>query len=97
MPVSDPFTHICDRCGCPIEEQELRYIVKIQIYAAPTPIKITEEELQDPSSAIAETLKQCAKKSPTEHMDDVFKEFERDLCRRCQQQYIRDPIPQVDP
>lgn len=92
-----PFTHLCDRCGCPIEEQELRYIVAIQVYAAPTPIRITAEDLQDPESAIEKSLQHCEDKSPEDHMDDVHKEFRKDLCRRCQQQYIREPIPPVDP
>ncbi len=95
--MSAPFTHLCDRCGCPIEEQELRYIVEIQVYAAPTPIRITEADLQDADSALEKTLRQCKEKSPEDHMDDVHKAFRKDLCRRCQQEYIRDPIPPVDP
>ena len=95
--MSTPFSHLCDRCGCPIEEQELRYIVEIQVYAAPSPIKITEDDLKDPDSALAETLEQCEQRSEQELMDDVHKQFKKDLCRRCQQHYIKDPIPQVDP
>lgn len=94
--MSEPFTHICDRCGFPIEERELRYLVKIQVYAAPSKITISEEELNDPASALQKTLDQCADKSEEEHMDDVYKEFEKDLCRKCQQEYIRDPIPEVE-
>ena len=54
--MSEPFSHICDRCGFPIEGDELRYIVKIQVYTAPSKIAICEEELSDSESAIEETL-----------------------------------------
>lgn len=92
-----PFSHICDRCGCPIESDELRYIVEIQVYAAPTPIRIDEEDLRNPDSALAETIEQCEGRSEQELMDEVHKQFKLDLCRRCQKQYILDPIPQIDP
>ncbi|MGB0583192.1 MAG: hypothetical protein ACPGVU_26200 [Limisphaerales bacterium] len=94
--MNEPFSHICDRCGFPIEGEELRYIVKIQVYAAPSKIIISEEELNEPKSAIVETLEQCKEKSAQDHMDDVYKEFQKDLCRRCQQDYIRNPIPEVE-
>lgn len=92
-----PFTHICDRCGCPIEEQELRYIAHIQVYAAPSVIKINEEDLRDRTNEMKETIEACAQKSEQELMDDVHKEFKFDLCRRCQRAYIREPMPEIDP
>lgn len=95
--MSDPFTHICDRCGCPIEEQELRYIAHIQVYAAPSVIKIDEEDLKDRTAEIRQTIAECSEKSEQELMDDVHKEFKFDLCRRCQQSYIREPIREIDP
>ena len=95
--MSEPFTHICDRCGCPIEEQELRYIAHIQVYAAPSVLKIREEDLRDRTDETRETIEECAQQSEKELMDDVHKEFKFDLCRRCQKDYIRDPIPEIEP
>ncbi len=95
--MSEPFTHICDRCGCPIEEQELRYIAHIQVYAAPSVLKISEEDLRDRTDETQETIEECAQQSEKELIDDVHKEFKFDLCRRCQKDYIRDPIPEIEP
>lgn len=91
------FTHLCDRCGCPLEATELRYIVRLEVFAAPTPLKISEEELRsDPQPEIARLLKQCEGMSEEELMRDVHVEMKFDLCRRCQQAYLRNPLPPID-
>ena len=38
-------THICDRCGRPIERGQLRYVAKIEVFAAADPLEITLEDL----------------------------------------------------
>ena len=37
-------THICDRCGRPIEKGEVRYIAKVQVYAAGDTLEITLDD-----------------------------------------------------
>ncbi len=91
------FTHVCDRCGRPLEEAELRYIAKIQVYAAPGLLKFSEDDLAtDKKPEIDKLMNQCADKSEEELMQDVFVEFKFDLCRRCQQTYITCPISPID-
>ncbi len=80
-----------------MEETELRYIAKIQVYAAPNPLKLTQEDLAtDKKEEIDALMQQCAGKSEDELMKDVFVEFKYDLCRCCQQTYITCPISPID-
>ena len=38
-------THICDRCGRPLEQGQLRYIARIEVLAAADPLEITLDDL----------------------------------------------------
>src|SRR5438128_2582195 len=43
--IAGMITHICDRCGRPIERGQLRYVAKIEVFAAADPLEITLEDL----------------------------------------------------
>ena len=87
-------THICDRCGRTIEKGQLRYIAKVQVFAAADPLEITLEDLmRDTRREIDRLLQQCQEMSEEELQRDVFVEFQFDLCRACQKAYLADPIP----
>ena len=48
----------CDRCGTAIAEGDLRYVAKIQVFAAYDPLKITFEDLlRDHTRDIEQLLK----------------------------------------
>jgi hypothetical protein len=86
-------THLCDRCGRPMDSKDTRYVARIQVLAAADPLEISAEELeQDRSDEIDRLLKQCAEMTEKELMEDVFVEFKFDLCRKCQKAYIADPL-----
>jgi len=90
-------TRLCDRCGQLIEEGALRYIARIQVYAAYDPLKITFEDLtRDHTNEIKEILKQCQGMTEEELMQDVYVDFQFGLCRACQRAYIKDPLPAAD-
>jgi hypothetical protein len=87
-------TRICDRCGQPLEQGALRYVAKIQVFAAYDPLEITFEDLtRDYSDDIKKVLEQCKDLTEEELMRDVFVDFQFDLCRTCQRAYIADPLP----
>jgi len=87
-------THICDRCGRPIEQGQLRYIAKIQVFAAADPLEITLEDLmRDTRREIDRLLRQCDALSEEELMRDVYVQLQFDLCRACQKAYLANPIP----
>jgi hypothetical protein len=87
------FTHICDRCGRPMEKQDLRYVAKIQVFAAADTLEITAEDLlQPPGEEMARLLRQCEGMTEEELMRDVFVQFQFDLCRPCQRAYLANPL-----
>ncbi len=86
-------THICDRCGRPMEERELRYVARIEVYAAANPLQISAEELLvDTRQQMDELVEQCRALSEEELMRDVHVAFKFDLCRRCQRAYLNNPL-----
>ncbi len=90
-------TRLCDRCGQLIEEGALRYIAKIQVYAAYDPLNVSfEDSTRDHTDEIKEILKRCQDLTEEELMQDVYVDFQFDLCRACQRFYIKDPLPAAD-
>jgi len=99
MPEPTPnFTHLCDRCGQPLDVREVRFVAKIQVFASPGPLVISDSELQagNRRDEIAALIRQCEAMTEEELMKDVFVEFKFDLCRRCQRDYIANPMPVVE-
>ena len=87
-------THICDRCYRPMPRKAPRYLVTIQVTAAAEPLEITEEDLQqDTKAALQEALASAAEQSEAEAMRDVHIELRYDLCRKCQLEYLQQPMP----
>jgi hypothetical protein len=87
-------TIICDRCGQPMDKGQLRYVAKIQVFAAYDPLEISFDDLtKDTRAEIRKLLKQMEGKSEEELMKEVFVAFEFDLCPACQREYVREPLP----
>lgn len=87
-------TRICDRCGQPIETGALRYVAKIQVFAAYDPLEISFEDLtRDYSTEIKRILEECKDLTEEELMRGVYVDFAFDLCPACQKAYVRDPMP----
>ncbi|NOZ19667.1 MAG: hypothetical protein GXP25_01120 [Planctomycetes bacterium] len=84
----------CDMCGKGLlVDEEVRYIVKIEVYAAYDPMELTEEDLEeDHLNDIEKIYQQTENMSEEELQDDVYKCFRFDLCMTCQKQYLHDPL-----
>ena len=86
-------THICDRCGRPLEQGQLRYIARIEVLAAADPLEITLDDLlRDSRREMDALLEQCEHLTEEELMRDVYVKFEFDLCHSCQKSYLTDPL-----
>ena len=84
----------CDRCGQEIIAGSLRYVARIQVFAAYDPLEITFEDLtRDYSDEIRKIAEQCKEFTEAELMRDVYVDFEFDLCLACQKAYVKDPLP----
>jgi hypothetical protein len=86
-------THICDRCGKLIERDQLRYIAKIEVYAAADVLEISPEDLLcDHTEEMDRLLAQCERMSEDDLMQDVHVEMQFDLCRACQRAFLAAPL-----
>jgi len=89
-------SHICDRCGRPLEQGQLRYIARIEVLAAADPLEITLDDLlRDSRREMDALMEQCERLTEEELMRDVYVKFEFDLCRACQKAYVIDPLSAV--
>jgi hypothetical protein len=84
----------CDLCGKELlVEEDLRYVAKIEVYAAYDPLEITEEDLEeDHMEEISELIKQMDDMDEQELEDQVYKSFRFDLCPECHKKFLKDPL-----
>jgi hypothetical protein len=85
----------CDLCGQELlARSEVRYEVRIEVKAAYDPLNITGEDLaKDLRAEIARLLRQLEKISEEEAQNEVYRQFEFDLCAACQKRYVKEPLP----
>ena len=85
----------CDGCGAGLLiDQDIRYIVKIEVYAAYDPLEISREEVsRDHRDDMARLIEKMRGMDPVELEHQVYRSFRFDLCPRCQREYLRDPLP----
>jgi hypothetical protein len=85
----------CDLCGkglCPGNDQ--RYVVKIEVFAAHDPAKITEADLDDDHmEALSELLRDMEDNDDQAELPEpAYKNFRYDLCPECHKKFLRDPL-----
>ena len=86
---------VCSMCGKTLMlEEDVRYIVRIQVFAAPDPMEITEKDMaRDLEMEMKQVIKSAEGKSARELEDEVYREFVFHLCPACQKTYLRHPLP----
>jgi hypothetical protein len=85
----------CDLCGktlCPGQDQ--RFVVKMEVFAAHDPGKITEADLDDDHmEAVSELLRESEDNPDDPDLaEPVYKHFRYDLCPECHKRFLRDPL-----
>ena len=85
----------CDRCGLRMTaDDSRRFIVKIESYAGAGPLEDSEHlSVQDHSTEIRSIICQLQASDPLEIENQTYRKFHFDLCRDCNRDYLRDPIP----
>jgi hypothetical protein len=82
----------CDLCGCPLNEQ--RYVVKLEVFPAFDPDALTEQDVDsDHLSDLADELQDVEISGEFEPADTGAKYYRFDLCQRCRDKYIQEPLP----
>jgi hypothetical protein len=85
----------CDRCGRPIEPQdELRYIVRIEVEVVMAPIDgdVVEDDDRDHLMELHEILERADDAADPAIGDDVYQRRRYDLCCECHRKFIRNPV-----
>ena len=89
----------CDRCKRALDpEQDLRYVVKLEVHAAMDPLD--EEEIEDDRDHLLEIQEMLERieDSDTELIaEDVYQKRRYDLCPECYRKYIKNPVGSEHP
>ncbi len=90
----------CDRCNCKLDaEDDLRYVVKLESYAAIEPA-VTEdyEDDRDHLLEVQEIIERIESgEEPLEQRDAVYRKQSYDLCANCYREYIKNPVGRMLP
>jgi hypothetical protein len=85
----------CDLCGKLISPgDDQRYVVKLEVFAAHDPAKITEADLdEDHMEAVSELLREIEENPDNPDLTEpAYKNFRYDLCPECHKKFLRDPL-----
>ena len=86
----------CDMCGNSlVPEEDDRYVVKIEIYAACDSMEVDDDDLIDDFEEDDEEEEEEEEEDNINHeeMDGVeYKTFRYDLCSKCHSRYMQDPL-----
>jgi hypothetical protein len=84
----------CDLCKREIEpEQDLRYVIKMEIYAALDPaVTNEEEEDRDHLQEIQDILERIEDAESDDIGEDVYQQLRFDLCPECRKKFMKNPL-----
>lgn len=83
----------CDMCGKSlVPEEDDRYVVKIEIYAACDSMDVDDEELINDLEEEEDEDDEIDSLDPDEIDSIEYKTFRYDLCSKCHSMYLQDPL-----
>lgn len=86
-------TYRCDGCGLEMARNDLRYTVSIDVHAAYDQIEVKLADLvRDHRAEIMRLIERMRGQDPEKVEEQVYKQFQLDLCPACHGVYIQDPL-----
>lgn len=86
--------YTCDCCKRLIDpERELRYVVRLEVYASLDPTADDAEDDRDHLQEIQEILERLD--DDEQLSDDVYHHSRHDLCSECRNRYVKNPLGRV--
>ncbi len=83
----------CDCCKRALDADDLRYVVKLEVYAAFDPSAMNElDDDRDHLQEIQEILQGAADASDPQIGADVYEQKRFDLCSDCRKRFIKNPL-----
>jgi hypothetical protein len=84
--------YLCDMCKREIDpDGDLRYAVKIEIYAAFDPLSMEEDD-RDHLQEIQDMLERLEDTDSDDIGDDVYQQLRFDLCPECRKSFLQNPL-----
>jgi hypothetical protein len=89
----------CDRCKRMIDgEEELRYVVKLEVCAAMDPVGIDEmPDDRDHLLEVQEILERLDAEEDAEIGPEIYQKKHFDLCSQCYREFIKNPLGREQP
>ena len=85
----------CDCCKRPLDpESDLRYVVKMEVYASLDPSDNGLDDDRDHLQEIQDILERIEDAEDDQIGDDVYSTMRYDLCRECRAKFLRNPLGQ---
>lgn len=82
----------CDLCKRDIDpEANLRYVVKMEIFAAFDPMALDEDD-RDHLQELQDILERAEDLESDQIGDDVYQQLRFDLCPECRKRFLRNPL-----
>jgi endonuclease-3 related protein len=75
--------YVCDGCGRKLRLTDVRYILKIELYAAPEVVISEEEAKKDHSKEIQRLIDQLKDVDPKKLEEEVYINYRLHLCKKC--------------
>lgn len=85
--------YTCDCCKRLIDpERELRYVVRLEVYASLDPMADDAEDDRDHLQEIQDILERLDDDADEQLSDDVYHHSRYDLCSECRTRYVKNPL-----
>ncbi|ODS30596.1 MAG: hypothetical protein SCARUB_04288 [Candidatus Scalindua rubra] len=84
----------CDMCGRSlVPEEDVRYVVKIEVYAACDSMEIDDDFNEELMNDFEEEDDEEMDNIDSDEIDSIeYKTFRYDLCSKCHSKYLQDPL-----
>jgi hypothetical protein len=86
--------YVCDLCKCELDpEHDLRYVVKVEVYAAYDPnLNAEDEDDRDHLQEIQDILERLEDEADQQIGADVYQKLRYDLCPECRKKFLENPL-----
>ncbi len=85
--------YTCDCCRRPFDtENDLRYIVKMEVYASLDPMEDGLDGDRDHLHEIQDILERLDDAENDQIGDDIYQQMRFDLCSDCRKKFLRRPL-----
>jgi len=88
----------CDLCKREFDlDDDLRYVVKIEVFAAYDPHAGTDDDDHDHLQEIQDILESMEDADDQQIGDDVYQQMRFDLCPECRRKFLKNPLAREMP